>query len=420
MGVIAKVTQPTPWISSMVAVMKPNKLRICLDPSELNKAIKRNHYPTPTLEDIAPKLGMAKIFSVVDAKDGFLQVVLDEASSYLTTFWTPFGRYRWRRMPFGIKSASEEFQRRLDEILEGLDNIAVIADDIVIYGSGTNEQEATASHDAAFKALLQRCRERGLRLNKRKLKFKLNNVAYMGHVLTDEGIKADPEQIKAISNMPHPTDVEGVQRILGVVNYLSKFIPRLSTVCEPLRRLTDKKSEFDWMPQHERAFNEIKELLTQAPALAYYDAHKEVSIECDSSQVGLGAVLTQEGKPVAYASHALTQTKRNYAQIEKECLAIVFATRRFEHYILGKPKVTVYTDHKPLTTIFNKPILSSPKRLQRMRLALQKFPVELSFKQGKQMFISDTLSRAALPKSAVEDAPSHVIFSLKEEEELKK
>ena len=145
----------------MVVVRKPNKL--CLDPLHLNKSIIRNHYPTPTVEDIAPKLTKAKVFSVVDAKDGFLQVTLNEPFSSLTTFWTHFGRYHCLRMPFEIKSAPEEFQRHIDESLEGLENIAVIHDDIVIFRSGNSIEEATSSHDMAFRALLDRCRERRLR-----------------------------------------------------------------------------------------------------------------------------------------------------------------------------------------------------------------------------------------------------------------
>ena len=167
-GVIAKVTKPTPWISNMVVMRKPNKLRLCLDCMHLNKDVIRNHYPTPTVEDIAPKLTKAKVFYVVDAKDGLLKVVSDETSSFLTTFWIAFGGYRWRRMPCGIKSAPEEFQRRLDECLEGLENIAVIHDDMIVFGSGESTEEATASHDHAFKALLNKCRERGLKLNKKK------------------------------------------------------------------------------------------------------------------------------------------------------------------------------------------------------------------------------------------------------------
>ena len=145
-GVIQKVTEPTPWINSMVVVHKPNKLRVCLDPMDLNKDIKRNHYPTPTINELSPNLANSKTFSAVDAKDGFLQVVLDSKSSFLTTFWTPFGRYRWLRMPFGIKSAPEEFQRRLNECLEGLENISVIADDILIHSTGDTPEEAEASH----------------------------------------------------------------------------------------------------------------------------------------------------------------------------------------------------------------------------------------------------------------------------------
>ena len=129
--IIEKVTTPTPWINSIVVINKPNKLRICLDPMHLNLGIKRNHHPIPTIDEIAPRLANAKVFSVVDAKDGFLQVELDEPSSYLTTFWTPYGRYRWLRMPFGISSAPEEFQRRFEECLEGLEQVEIIADDVI-------------------------------------------------------------------------------------------------------------------------------------------------------------------------------------------------------------------------------------------------------------------------------------------------
>ena len=149
----------------------------------------------------------------------------------------------------------------------------------------------------------------------------------MGQILGSEGLQADPEKIQAIQNMPCPTDIHEVQRLIGVVTYLSKFAPQLSTVCEPLLRLKESNSVFDWLPQHEDAFVNIKELITQAPVLHYFDISKEVTIKCDSSGVSLGVVLTQDGQPVAYDSHALTQTERNYPQIEKGCLAIVFAAK---------------------------------------------------------------------------------------------
>ena len=200
-GIVSKVNQPTDWINSMVAVKKPNQLRVCLDPKDLNNAIKRPHYPMPTLEDVAPKLAQAKIFSVVDAKDGFLQVVVDEPSSLLTTFWTPFGHYKWNRLPFGISFTPKELERRLTEVLEGLDNVAVVADDLLIFGCGNSHQDAEADHDKAMVALLERARQKNLKLNKNKLKFKEKQVTYMGHILTDQGIKPDPQKIAAIQDM---------------------------------------------------------------------------------------------------------------------------------------------------------------------------------------------------------------------------
>ena len=163
-GIIAKVDKPTAWISSLVAVVKPNKVRVCIDPRDLNKAIQGPKYQIPTLEEVLPQLAEAKIFSVLDAKDGFHQVKLEEGSSYLTTFWTPYGRYRYLRMPFGISSAPEEFQHRMHLIVEGLPGVAVIADDILVYGCGS---EYIADHDANLRRLLQRARENNLKLNKK-------------------------------------------------------------------------------------------------------------------------------------------------------------------------------------------------------------------------------------------------------------
>ena len=302
---------------------------------------------------------------------------------------------------------------------QGLEQIEVIEDDIVVYGQGDTDEEADVSHDQAFRALLDQCRERHLKLNPKKLKFKMRSLGYMGHILSDQGLAPDAEKVRAINDMPCPTDAQGVQRLLGLVTYLAKFLPKLSTVCEPLRRLTDKQSEFDWLPHHEDAFATIKTLITEAPVFSYYDVNKEVTIESDSSEVGLGAVLTQDGRPVAYASRTLTKMERNYTQIEKECLSIVFATQRFEQYILGKEKVVALTDHKPLMSIFEKPILSSPKRLQRMRLRLQKYSLKVRYKPGPQMYLSDTLSRASLPSSQVSsDMPDYLIYQLTNENNL--
>lgn len=171
-GIIKRVTEPTQWISNMVVIEKPGKLRTCIDPSALNKALRRSHYQMPTIEEILPDIAKAKVFSVLDAKDGYWQVKFEEESSYLTTFWTPLGRFRWLRMPFGIKPAAEEYQRRQHEVLRGLTGVSVIADDILLYGCGDTSEEALTDHDRNLAALLQRAREVNLKLNKKEAETK--------------------------------------------------------------------------------------------------------------------------------------------------------------------------------------------------------------------------------------------------------
>ena len=412
--VLAKVTKPSDWISSMVAIRKPSgKLRICIDPKDLNQALKRSHYPIPTIEEVLPRLSNAKVFSVLDAKDGFWQVKLQEESSYLTTFWTPFGRFRWLRMPFGISTAPEEFQRRQHEVLEGLPGVEVIADDILVYGSGDTKEQADLDHDRNLTGLLERARLCNLKLNKQKLKLRLTEVPYMGHLLTSDGLRPDPQKVQAVIDMPNPDGIKAVQRFLGFVNYLSKFLPHISGVSEPLRRLTDKDSVWCWQSQHDEAMESIKKLVTAQPILRYYDVKEEVTIQCDASEVGLGAALLQNGQPVAFASRSLSSTERRYAQIEKECLAIVFSCERFDQYIHGRASVNVKTDHKPLEIIFRKSLLTAPRRLQSMLLRLQKYNLNVTYKRGKEMYLADTLSRAALPQMPTSDAtPGDQIFNI--------
>ena len=350
-GVIAKVETPTEWISNCIAVRKPNgSVRVCIDPSNLNKAIQRNHYPLPTIDEVLPTLKDANIFSLVDANDGFLQVKLSEQSSYLTTFWTPCGKFRWLRMPFGISSSPDESQRRLQEALEGLEGISTVADDILIVGRGQTEAEAHIDHGRNFANLLRRARSQNLKLNKAKMGLHMHELKYIGHVLSPEGVKADPDKVKVsdIKNMPTPTDGEQVRRLLGFTNYLAKFLPNLSAISEPLRRLIQKDAEFEWGSSQQQAFEKIKEITTAERSLAYYDVHKPVVVQCDASTLGLGATPMQYGRPVAYASRSLTKCEQNYAPIELECLAIVLACRKFDQFIYGYPSVVIHSDHLPL------------------------------------------------------------------------
>ena len=231
-NIIEQVDHPTDWVSSMLVVSKPSteaegetKLRICLDPRDLNLAIKREHFPMPTIEEIATRLNGAKLFSVFDASNGFWQVELDDESSSLTTFNTPFGRYRWKRMPFGINSAPEVWQRKMREHIEGL---KVIADDFVIVGFGNTPAEWQTDHDRNVRAFLDRCRERNLKLNKKKARLRQQEVPFIGHILTPEGLKPDPHKVEAIVGMPDPTDVQSLRRFLGMVNYLAEPVPPTS------------------------------------------------------------------------------------------------------------------------------------------------------------------------------------------------
>ena len=274
-NIIAKVEQPTKWVSNLVVVEKPNKLRVCLDPQHLNTALLRSHYPIPTVDEILPDLTNAKVFSTVDAKNGFWHVELDQESSLLTTFNTPFGRYRWCRMPFGIKTASEEFQRRQNEVVEGLPGVHSVVDDILIYGEGETEEYAMKDHDRKFHALMERCRERNLKLNPDKLKLKRKELRFVGHLISQDGLKPDPDKIKAVQDMSRPEDVTGVRSFLSFVTYLSRFLPKLSEISEPLRKLTRNDTEWEWSNVQEKAFIEIKQLITAEPVLRYYDAKKK-------------------------------------------------------------------------------------------------------------------------------------------------
>ena len=200
--IITPVTEPTPWVSSMLVVVKPDKLRICIDPRDLNRAICREHYQMPTIEEVATRLTNAKKFTVLDAKDGFWQKRLDTESSYKTTFNTPFGRFRWNRMLFGISSAPEVWQRSMHEFVEDLDGVEVIADDFLIAGFGKTEDEVLRGLEANERAFFEKCRRWNLKLNRRKVKRCQSSVRFIGHLLTSDGLKAAPRRSRRKSRCP--------------------------------------------------------------------------------------------------------------------------------------------------------------------------------------------------------------------------
>lgn len=229
--------------------------------------------------------------------------------------------------------------------------------------------------------------------------FRSPEVSYIGHIISSEGVRPDPKKIEAITKMPppeHAEDKKGVERLLWTINYLAKFIPNMSRVTQPIRTLLRKDITFHWERPQEDAFKDIKKILSEALILTFFDVKKPVVVSVDASKFGLGAVILQENKPIAYASRALTDAETRYAQIEKELLAVTFGLERFNQYTYGVD-IVVENDHKPLESILKKPLSQAPPRLQRLLLGLQKYTFNFKYRPGKELVIADTLSRACLP-----------------------
>ena len=395
-GIIAPVDQPTDWV---VIVEKRNRdLRLCLDARPLNDAIRREHFNIPTPDQVQSQLNGATMFTIFDEKDSFWQVRLTDDSSYLCTFNTPWGRKRFLRMPFGISSASEVLQKRNMDTFGDIQGLHIIADDMII--AAENEK----IHDEILHKVLQRARAKNIKFNQAKIQLKVNEVKYMGHIVSDKGLRPDPKKIEAINQMPVPEDKHGLQRLLGMVKYLSQYIPNESDITAPLRELLKQDHVWAWQPEHDRALQQIKDILTAHPVLHYFCIGKPVKIQADASQTGLGACLIQDGHPVAYASRTLTSAERNYAQIEKEALAILFACEKFHQYVYGLPwPVEIESDHRPLETILRKPLAQASPRLQRLMLRLQRYQIHVKYVPGKHLQLADTLSRASLAEQPQKD-----------------
>ena len=389
MDIIEPVEGPTPWVSPVVVVPKQNdEIRLCVDMRRANEAIIRERYPIPTVDEVLQSLNQSTVFSKLDLKWGYHQLELHPDSRSITTFTTHCGLYQYKRLMFGISSAPEVYQHVIQQSLHGCEGISNISDDIIVHGKNTEE------HDKRLQRVLERLKEKNLTLNAEKCRFHMTQMVFMGLVLSDNGIGPTEDKVKAIVDAREPQSASEVRSFLGLANYNARFIPDFATVAEPLRRLTKKGVRFEFGEEQKDAFNELKRRLSSAETLGYFDKDAKTLIIADASPVGLGAILIQEQqgrkRVISYASKGLSAVERRYSQTEKEALAVVWACERFHVYLYGI-EFELYTDHKPLETIYSS--RSKPcARIERWILRLQPYKFQVKYLPGKQN-IADPLSR---------------------------
>lgn len=282
------------------------------------------------------------------------------------------------------------FMGEMLRLFGNIQGLIIYIDDFLIYASSETE------HNKILNEVFKRARNVGVKFNRAKSKIGLREVKFIGHVFNEHGVKADDEKIEAIVKLPAPKSVAELQRFLGMVNYLGPFIENLADRNKHLRVLLKRNVLWHWEAAQEKEFQDIKREITKAPVLSYFDKSKDLVLSVDASKFALGAALLSVGRPIAYASASLTDSQMNYAQIEKELFAILFGCVKFHQYVYGT-KVIVETDHKPLVSLFKKPLFNIPARLQRFMLRLQAYNIEVQYKPGKYLFIADTLSRSPLP-----------------------
>ncbi|XP_064642786.1 uncharacterized protein LOC135497049 [Lineus longissimus] len=362
---------------------------------KLNKALKRCPHKIPTIEEINHALARCTVFSKLDAKSGYWAIPLEEESQLLTDLRTPFGRYCWTHLPFGLAVSQDIFQSRMDDVLEGLTCTVGIADDVIVGGEGD------AHHDSNLVALMEKSGPAGVVFNSTKCLIRKPSVPFFGNLYSSRGVRPDPGKVKDIAEMPVPQDKDDLHRFLGMMTYLSPHIPNYSAEACILRGLLKKDVPFEWSEDHQKQFEHLKTLISSDSTLAYYDPKQPVTLEVDASQKGLGAALLQHGRPVAFASKALSDTQSRYSNIEREALGLVHGIERFHTYLYGR-FFTAITDHKPLVMLKEKPLYRLPGRLDRMFQKIGGYNFELVYRPGSEMILFDVLSRLPNPSNNTE------------------
>ncbi|UYV84069.1 hypothetical protein LAZ67_X001057 [Cordylochernes scorpioides] len=399
------IVQPSesPWSSPVVLVKKKDgSWRFCVDYRKLNKVTKKDVYPLPRNDDVLDSLTGAKFFSSMDLRTGYWQIEIDEEDREKTAFITPDGLYEFRVMPFGLCNAPATFERMMDKLLAGLKWTICLCylDDIIVYATSFKE------HIERLGKVLRCIQQAGLCINHEKCRFGSREIKVLGHLVTESGIRPDPDKIEAITNFPTPKTAHEVRSFMGLCSYYRRFVKDFANKAKPLHDLLRNNVKFFWSNEQEQSFQILKSALTTDPVLGHFKEDAETLVHTDASGYGVGAVLTQlvEGKekPIAYASRTLNAAERNYSTTERECLAVVWAIYKFRPYLFGK-HFTVVSDHHSLCWLAN--VKDPSGRLARWALRLQEFDISIVYKNGKRHQDADCLSRSPLPQSNEDNIP---------------
>ena len=382
----------SPWASPVVLVQKRDgTLRFCVDYRKINEVTTKDAYPLPRVDDTLNTLAGSQWFTTLDLLSGYWQVEVAEQHREKTAFCTSEGLYEFNVMPFGLCNAPATFQRLMDLILAGLDwdQCMVYIDDIIVLGA------TFTSHLHNLQAVFQRLRKANLKLHPQKCSFLRSKVGFLGHVVSREGVSADPSKTEKVANWPVPTSTKEVQQFLGLAGYYRRFVKGFADIARPLHRLTERNAVFLWTCECQTAFDTLRVALTSAPILAYPDYTRPFILDTDASNSGIGGVLSQrdadgEEKVIAYASRALSKPERNYCVTRRELLAAVHFTKHFRLYLLGR-SFTLRTDHGSLTWLRN--FKEPDGQLARWMEHLQQFQFEIVHRPGRQHQNADALSR---------------------------
>ena len=377
----------SPWGAPVLFVRKKDgSMRLCIDYRELNKVTVKNKYPLPRIDDLFDQLRGASTFSKIDLQSGYHQLRICPKYVHKTAFRTRYEHYEFLVMPFGLTNASAVFMDMMNRIFrEYLDKFVVVfIDDILIY-SETEEE-----HRDHLKIVLEKLRKEKLYAKFKKCEFWLKEVAFLGHIISGKGIQVDPQKIEAIMKWPQPTNITEIRSFLGLAGYYRRFVDGFSQLSAPLTKLTRKGIQYVWTRECENSFQELKRRLVEAPILTLPTGNEGFVIYSDASRKGLGCVLMQRGKVIAYASRQLKPNEENYPTHDLELAAVVFALKIWRHYLYGA-KCEVYTDHKSFKYIFTQKELNMRQR--RWLELLKDYDLEILYHPGKANVVADALSR---------------------------